>query len=384
MTTIRFERPSKAPDAVDRVVYRNEQEFNNQPFLGGLWRTRSGDLVLAFMSAECSYESAEAVSHNTVMVKRRLMRTIRSADNGRTWGTGNLGTIYETPEPETQPGETGTAEEPLPLEHHADILVAVGATPTLLVRESQPWMRISTDGGHTWRRPFKLPPAKLASVSGHGSFLRRSDGLWMVGLTAASADIWHRRPVLYGSWDGADWQFLSFVTPPTFEDEVDEPREAAIPRFSAHRYMYPRPIQLRDGRILCSVRCQRDPTAAMWTEVFESRDGGRTFRFLSRVNDWGAPGDIIEMRDGRIACVYGYRIPPYGVRCRLSSDGGATWGRETILRDDGGSWDLGYPRVIEIDDGRLLAVYAFNRADDPIQMDGGVRHIASTEFTPLE
>ena len=38
----------------------------------------------------------------------------------------------------------------------------------------------------------------------------------------------------------------------------------------------------------------------------------------------------------------------------LSEDDGRTWGREIILRDDGGSWDLGYPRVIEHEAGRLL------------------------------
>lgn len=383
MTALEFEPPEAAPDAVHRVVYRHDGQFNNQPFLGGLWRTGSGDLVLAFMSADCSYDSLDDVSHNSVMVSRRFMRTIRSQDNGRSWDGDNPGTIFETPEPEKQPGESDAPEAPLPSEHSADILVAVGTVPTLLVEGSQPWMRISTDGGLSWRRPFKLPKSQLASLSGHGSFVRRSDGLWLVGLTAASQDIWFRRPVLYGSLDGADWRFLSFITPPVADDEVDESRAGKIPRFSAQRYMYPRLIQLRDGRLLCSVRCQRDPTAAMWTEIFESSDGGRTFRFLSRVNDWGAPGDIIEMRDGRIACVYGYRVRPYGIRCRLSADGGATWGRETILRDDGGSWDLGYPRVIEVEDGRLLAVYAFNRADDPIQRDGGVRHIASTTFTPL-
>ena len=43
------------------------------------------------------------------------------------------------------------------------------------------------------------------------------------------------------------------------------------------------------------------------------------------------------MRDGRIACVYGYRLPPFGC-ARLSADEGRTWGREIVLRDDGGSW----------------------------------------------
>ena len=55
---------------------------------------------------------------------------------------------------------------------------------------------------------------------------------------------------------------------------------------------------------------------------------------------------------------------------------------EIILRDDGGSWDLGYPRVIQHEPGKCLAVYYMNRKDDPIQQNGGVRHIAQTVFTP--
>ncbi len=116
--------------------------------------------------------------------------------------------------------------------------------------------------------------------------------------------------------------------------------------------------------------------------VYKSLDGGRTWAFLSRVNDWGAPGDIVEMADGRIVCVYGYRLAPYGIRARVSADGGRTWGSEIVLRDDGGSWDLGYPRVIEINPGRLLTVYYFNCRDDPIQLNGGIRHIACSVFSP--
>jgi len=48
--------------------------------------------------------------------------------------------------------------------------------------------------------------------------------------------------------------------------------------------------------------------------------------------------------------------------------------------DDGGSWDLGYPRVVERAPGELLTVYYMNRRDDPVQMNGGVRHIAQTVF----
>jgi hypothetical protein len=76
--------------------------------------------------------------------------------------------------------------------------------------------------------------------------------------------------------------------------------------------------------------------------------------------------------------VYGYRRPPFGIRARVSADRGATWGEEIVLRDDGGSGDLGYPRTHLRDDGALVTAYYFNLAGDPIQQNGGVRHIAAT------
>ncbi|GGA65718.1 hypothetical protein GCM10011385_19490 [Nitratireductor aestuarii] len=372
-------KQDQVKDAVHRVVYRNEEAFSSHPFLGGLWRVVNGDLVLAFMKADCTYVSGGDVNHDKITMSRRQMCAIRSGDNGATWDSENLVPIFETPEPAIAAEAPLDPEEPFDMDS-ADTIVAMGSSPALLVADAKPWMRISTDGGRSWRRPFKLPMNHFASLSGHGSFVRRQDGMWLAALSAASSDGWRRRALLYGSRDGADWNFLSWITPPVFDDEMDAPH-TGTPRFWAHRYFYPRPICLRDGRILVSVRSQRDPTGALWTEIFESQDHGRTFHFLSRVNDWGAPGDLLELADGRIVCVYGYRLKPYGIRGRVSSDGGRTWDDEFILRDDGGSWDLGYPRVLELEPNRLLAVYYMNRADDPVQANGGVRHIAATEFS---
>jgi hypothetical protein len=48
----------------------------------------------------------------------------------------------------------------------------------------------------------------------------------------------------------------------------------------------------------------------------------------------------------------------------------------------GGSWDLGYPRVVRLGAGRVMVAYYFNRRDDPVQCEGGVRHIACTLIEP--
>lgn len=91
---------------------------------------------------------------------------------------------------------------------------------------------------------------------------------------------------------------MSMMTPGVDDGAADSDRNVGL-RFGAHRYFYPRGIMLPDGRILASMRCQRDPTSVLWTDIFQSDDGGRTWAFLSRVNDWGAPGDLVRMQDGR-------------------------------------------------------------------------------------
>ena len=381
----RFRKPRTATQPDHGIVYRSESEFSGWPFLGGLWRIGSGQIVSAFTRLPCAYGGEADVHHNNLTVSQGLVSIIRSDDDGLTWKPDSVQTVFDkamTAEEIAARGEPDYASEPAVDLQSADTLVLSGGIPGLFVPSSKPWICLSADGGFTWRRPTLLDPESLGSLSGHASVSVRADGVGLIALTRVTPDGWTRRPLVYASVDGArTWNFLSFVTPEMDDGTAVSPREGS-PRFGAHRYFYPRPLPLRDGRIICSMRSQRNPTGVLWTEIFESLDGGRTWSFLSRVNDWGAPGDIVEMADGRIVCVYGYRLATFGARARVSLDGGKTWESELVLRDDGGSWDLGYPRVMEVEPGRVMAVYYFNSKDDPVQLNGGVRHVARTIFTP--
>ncbi|MCB0126805.1 MAG: hypothetical protein KDE58_31315 [Caldilineaceae bacterium] len=46
------------------------------------------------------------------------------------------------------------------------------------------------------------------------------------------------------------------------------------------------------------------------------------------------------------------------------------------------TWDRGYPRAVNLESGEMMVVYYFNCADDAVQCNGGVYHIAGTVFTP--
>lgn len=378
-----FLPPARIEGIAHGIVHRDEQAFCGWPFVNGFWETAAGDYLVAFQKKPADYTDPAAINHDEVALHGPRIMTIRSRDRGRTWDEASLQLLFdlsadqaalfrEGPADYAGYGPVGWADR--------DVLVATGGTPDYFRPESRAWIRVSTDGGESWRPPILAEQHGLPSVTGGGSPLVRPDGVHLLFMTVVTDDGWKRRPAVFrAKEDGSNWAFMSYITSPRDDGAADHDRSLPI-RFSGHRYFYPRPIWLPSGRILCSLRAQRDPTSVFWTEIHASDDGGRTWGPLSRVNDWGAPGDICRLADGRIACVYGCRMPPYGIRMRLSEDEGATWGREWILRDDGGSWDLGYPRVTEPALGEVLAVYYFNRADDPVQLNGGVRHIAWSRF----
>jgi len=140
----------------------------------------------------------------------------------------------------------------------------------------------------------------------------------------------------------------------------------------------PSTVRLPGGRLVSAVRC-RDKKRS-WLPVFASDDQGRSWSQLSEVSpDTGGAGNpaaMIALADGRLCCTYGVRNVPYGIRARLSEDGGSTWDREIILRADGGCWDLGYPRTVHRPDGRVVRAYYFN------DHQSSERYIAATIWKP--
>jgi hypothetical protein len=378
------EKPVKATGVEHFVVYRNEREFAGWPFYCGLWQTADGSVVAGFKRVPSDYGRPEAVDHTNLTRNMGEIVVIRSVDGGRTWDPGSVVPVFDMAVREEKDLPGGVAADwsglpPLDFTSR-DTLIVGGGIPALFAPTARAWMRASTDGGRTWRAATLLPNWDFPSLSmpGTSMYSVRKDGTMLVGIHTNAPGAQGPRPIIYASPDGVNWLYLGSI----IDEEPASPYYPGGSPFAAAPHFYPRPVVLPDGRVIASLRYQRDARYLLWTEIHESLDGGRTWRWLSRVNDWGAPGDLVPMTDGRVVCVYGYRQMPSGIRYRVSEDGGASWGRETILRDDGGSWDVGYPRVIETAPGRLLATYYLNRKDDHIQMNGGVRHIAATVFEP--
>jgi hypothetical protein len=138
-----------------------------------------------------------------------------------------------------------------------------------------------------------------------------------------------------------------------------------VPRDDPARAVMPAPVRCSSTDLVVALRRRSD--AGNWIDVYRSGDDGATWAFLSKVADTAAgdqfngnPPALVAMADGRLCCAYGNRSARQ-IRVRFSADHGATWGPERVLRDDFHSvngWpDLGYCRLFQRPDGKLVVVY---------------------------
>jgi hypothetical protein len=386
---IRFS-PPRPPRNVDHAtVYRRDDEFCSWPFTSGFWINGEGTLIANFATRNVAYNSGDAIRHDVLGQNSSNPRTItvRSRDRGKTWDGAN-------PQVDMMAGPggegRGMTREQMPTLFtdpvdylDPNVLVSSGSMGGFATAGTQGTVRLSRDGGKSWGPTILVPLEGLHAMTGIQSTLVRPDGRCLLFMFSIDKDNTHRHPLVYGSTnDGREFHFMSYVVPREdpwglADGEYTDPSVA----FVGHRWFYPRGYLLPSGRILCTVRCQRDPTGVMWSEVYHSDDGGETWAFLSRINDFGAPCNLVIMPDGRVVSIYGYRLMPSGIRATVSEDGGKSWGPEIIVREDGGSWDLGYPNSWLVDKNTVGTLYYFNSKNDKIQANGGVRHVARSLFT---
>lgn len=361
------------------VVYRNEGEFCAWPFSGGMWQFGDGEIVVGFTRAPADYARPEDLHHGRVEREAGTHSFVRSHDGGMTWQSDAVEDFCTRPAFDRvvarAPRALGQGGRYDPRQDGYMLMSGFGNPSD--EKPGHAYTCVSTDRGRSWSDPLRLPTWQpgcadrrtWSFATGRPSYVVRDDGMLLLFAAASrtqSKEAWGMDavPVIYASPDGgAYWGFLG-------EIEMENAHPLACT---------PYPMIRGDGAILCAVRRQYSGADA-FTQVYISEDRGLRWRCLSRVNEWGAPANLVELADGRIVCVYGFRHQPSGIRARVSENGGATWGAELVLRDDGGSWDLGYPRTVLLKNGGLLTAYYFNSRHDPVQQNGGIRHIAATRW----
>lgn len=120
-------------------------------------------------------------------------------------------------------------------------------------------------------------------------------------------------------------------------------------------------IQTESGHLLAFLRAWEGDHL----HRAHSTDGGKTWSEPKPICK-GYPASATHLASKRIFLAYGYRFKgSYGVRGSfLSPEGDLIANTDTIIRDDGVTFDLGYPKACTLPDGRIFVAYYINRQID--------------------
>ena len=354
------------PDLQHNIVFYQDSIFAGWPANGGLW-IWDNEILVCFTRAE--HMDRPGIFHTFNKSTARNMFA-RSLDGGNTW----------TIEDAYQQGITGFAHDhqledeaipPKNLEKPIDFLHPDFA----LLFQNESYHRgpshfyYTYDRGKSWNGPFDFPKLDTQGIGARTDYIIDGRHEMLVFLTTAKNDNREGRIACFRTIDGGQsWNRVAWIGP--------EP-----PGFS----IMPSSVRLSDSEILTVIR-HRNESGQGQLISFLSRDNALTWQQLDDPVDYniGSPPALIQLPDGELVLVYAARSGSgdgSSICAKSSLDGGHTWSNEIVLREkDGANADIGYTRVIQRPDGKLVITYYWNHA---LQEDKPpYRYIAATIWDP--
>jgi len=215
----------------------------------------------------------------------------------------------------------------------------------------RPWVCQSDDGGTSWRTHEHFPADPLGrEMVAFGDIVVSENGRLNA---SAYGTTYYDMP---GPWmpyflisddDGASWQVRSKI--------ADGMNETAL-------------LYLGDGEWLAAIRGKA-------TTLFRSTDDGATWVNEGDLTEGRQhPAHLLRLRDGRIVLTAGDRREGHlGIRARISSDKGATWGETWFVAPMAAS-DGGYPASLEREDGSILTLF-YEKTEDSYAVQAAIWRI---------
>jgi len=303
-----------------------------------LAKTPGGELIVAF--------SGDRDAHVCPWGKTQI---IRSSDQGKNWSLPE--TITSTPLDDRDAGIIQTKKGTLLVSWFTSVAFTLPAYATAFERYARVaekitpeirkqwlgnWVRRSEDGGKTWQEPIRT-----VNSAPHGPIQLRDGRLMYIGMGK-----WQGKPAVtieQSHDDGHTWNITANVEKP----------DASISGLSE-----PHIVELASGKLLVMVRNEPKDRSQCFLLQSESTDGGNTWTPLNSTGIWGYPPHLIQLKNGFVLAVYGYRLDPFGQRACISRDEGKTWDLENQVVLTGALGpDMGYPSSVQLNDDSILTVY---------------------------
>ncbi len=350
------------------VVAIEKNKFHGWPANNGVW-IWDDEILVGFTQVEFE----ETGGHNIKADAPRLSLLARSVNGGQSWKMFDpVGYVGD-------PGDKQQLLEPLDFLHDGFAMRVFGDTYHGTA-DPEGGFYYSYDRGHNWNGPFKLgdiadyPEFKDMILTPRTDYVILDKNECMIFTSARMPDsgMSDKTACLITKNGGLTFEFISWVVPLT----------------DPYRAVMTQTVQISENTlVLVARRRVVDDRNNCWIDAYHSADRGTSWQFLGRVAETGAhngnPPALVRLEDGRLCCVYGNRTKKE-ILGSYSWDDGKTWEPEFVIRTafytgEAGEdmKDLGYPRLIQRPDGKLVAIYYWATQENPEQ------HIAATIWEPL-
>jgi len=330
------------------VVYRESGRYAGWPANHGIW-SWGNEIVVGFESGFFHFSETR---HSIDWDRPAQHLLARSTDGGETWSIEHPESLKPPPNAlvakvHTESGGKQVTDCPGGIDFTNPNFAFTLRLEDVSAGPSR--FYYSYDRAKTWHGPFRLPDFGQKGIAARTDYLVNGTHDVTAMVTAAKSNGREGRVICVRTKDGGKtWNMLGLIGP--------EPEEADLA-------IMPSSLRLSHNSILTAIR------HSGWIELFRSDDDGLNWRSLGRpVANTGVhsgnPPYLLRLQDGRLAITYGFRSEPYGIRTVVSGDEGRTWSEPIILRQDGGTWDLGYTRSAVRPDGKVVTIYYFNDRKD--------------------
>lgn len=350
------------------IVFYEEGRFGGWPANHGIW-SWDNEILVGFVVAD----HKETTGHNYEPLTASN-KYARSKDGGVTWVIEDAFEHGQTAWGHDNNVSGEKAIIPVPLSESVTDFTNPDFILTFLRHNNNngpSHFYYSNNRGGNWEGPYSFPELNTNGVATRTDYIVDGKKELNAFLTVAKSNDKEGRVVMSRTTNGGlTWEIISWIG--------SEPEGFDI---------MPSSVRLSPTELITVIRSRTGNRQDFLSSYFSADNGETWERLKDPVADTGkggSPPALVKLDDGRLALAYIYRSG-YGsrVNVRFSSDNGRNWGDEIVLRcGDGATRDVGYPRMIQRPDGKLIVIYYWNNAKQEGEGAKPYRYIASTIFDP--